>query len=89
MSYTLDIMPSCQRTIDKACKKNATLREILRKKMNEIILNPLHYKPLMHDLAGERRVHIMKSFVLKFMVDNNKKIVTFLAFTHHDDAYKR
>ena len=57
--------------------------------LNEIARNPEHYKPLMHDLAGERRVHIMKSFVLKFIIDENTKTVTFFFFGHHDDAYKR
>jgi mRNA-degrading endonuclease RelE of RelBE toxin-antitoxin system len=57
--------------------------------MNEIILNPQHYKPLKYDLAGERRVHIMKSFVLKFEIDEAAKTVKFIFFGHHDEAYKR
>lgn len=57
--------------------------------MQEILENPHHYKPMKYDLAGERRVHIMKSFVLKFEIDESKKLVTFLAFSHHDDAYRR
>lgn len=87
--YTAEIKPSCQKSIEKICKKNHILREILEKKMNEIVQNPQHYKPLKHELAGERRVHIMKSFVLKFEIDEFKKTVTFLAFSHHDDAYKK
>jgi len=89
MSYIMEVMPSCQRTIDKACRKNPLLREILKKKMKEIILNPAHYKPLRHELKGERRVHILKSFVLKFEIDESQKIVTFLAFGHHDESYQR
>ena len=89
MTYVIDIMPSCQRSIGKACQKNPILREILRKKMNEIAIFPSRYKPLRHELAGERRVHILKSFVLKFEIDEVSKIVTFLAFGHHDDAYRR
>ena len=57
--------------------------------MDEILKNPTHYKPLKYDLKGERRVHILKSFVLKFEVDKIKRVVTFLAFKHHDDAYQR
>ena len=83
------VSDSCEKSIEKICKKNHILREALEKKMNEIIQNPQHYKPLKYDLAGERRVHIMKSFVLKFEVDESKKIVTFIVFSHHDDAYKR
>ena len=87
--YAINIKPSCQRDIEKRCKKNPVLREALEKKMNEIVQNPLHYKPLEHDLAGERRVHIMKSFVLKFEIDEISKVVEFVFFGHHDDAYKR
>jgi len=71
------------------CKKNPVLKEALEKKMNEIIQNPHHYKPLRYDLYGIRRVHIMKSFVLKFEITETTKSVKFLAFRHHDDAYTR
>ena len=89
MNYSYVIHPKCQKEINRTCKKNHVLRIAIEKKMNEIIQNPSHYKPLKYDFAGERRVHIMKSFVLKFEVDENKKIVIFLAFGHHDDIYKR
>jgi len=87
--YTSEIKPSCLRDIEKLCKKNPVLREALEKKMNEIVQNPQHYKPLKYDLAGERRVHIMKSFVLKFKVYEDRKAVEFLFFGHHDEAYRR
>jgi len=87
--YILEIKPSFQKDINKLCKKNPILRDALEKKMNEIVENPQHYKPLKYDLAGERRVHIMKSFVLKFEIDEQNKIVTFFFFGHHDEAYRR
>ena len=87
--YVVEVMPSCERMIEKACKKNPVLRDALRKKMKEIIENPLHYKPLKYDLAGERRVHLLKSFVLKFSIDETQKVVRFLFFGHHDEAYPR
>ena len=89
MSYSLDVKPSCQESITKLCKKNPVLQEAIRKKTEQILLNPEHYKPLKYELAGERRVHILKSFVLKFEVDENHKTVTLIAFSHHDNAYKR
>ena len=87
MSYSILVSDKCEKGMEKLCKKNNLLREILKKKMNEIIENPQHYKPLRHDLAGERRVHIMKSFVLKFEIDENNKTITFIFFGHHDEAY--
>ncbi len=83
------VSDSCEKSIEKMCKKNHILREVLEGKMNEIVQNPQHYKPLKHELAGERRVHIMKSFVLKYGIDEQAKIVTFIFFGHHDDAYKK
>lgn len=87
--YNLEIKPSCQKDIDKLCKKNLVLRDALEKKMNEVLQNPQHYKPLGYESAGEKRVHIMKSFVLKFEVDESQKTVTFIFFGHHDKAYRR
>ena len=89
MSYSLETKESCQENITKLCKKNPILQEALRKKVQQILLNPEHFKPLKYELAGERRVHIIKSFVLKFEVDEANKIVVLISFSHHDDAYKR
>ena len=89
MSYTPSFTPICQRAIDKACKKNSILRKILDNKIREILINPYHYKPLGYDLAGERRVHILKSDVLKFTIDEQNKTVIFIFFGHHDEAYRR
>ncbi|MBN1502098.1 type II toxin-antitoxin system RelE/ParE family toxin [Candidatus Woesearchaeota archaeon] len=89
MSYEVMIHPKCQDEISKACSKNPVLKKAIENKISEIIQNPQHYKPLRYDLAGERRVHIMKSYVLRFEIDELNKTVIFLAFSHHDDAYKR
>ena len=89
MIYKIEIKPSCKRSIKKLCKKNPVLEKALKNKMDEILKNPGHYKPLRNDLAGERRVHIMKSFVLKFEIDESVRTVTFIFFGHHDEAYKR
>ncbi len=83
------ISDSCEKSVEKLCKKNPVLREALERKMNEILQNPYHYKPLRFDLVGERRVHIMKSFVLKFEIHEDTKTVRFIFFGHHDEAYKR
>ena len=87
--YFIEIQPSCQKAIEKLCHKNPVLIVVLEKKMREIVQNPQHYKPLKYDLAGEKRVHIMKNFVLKFEVNESNKTVRFIFFGHHDEAYKR
>ena len=87
--YSYEIVPSLQKDLNKLYRKDRKVYEIIISKIEEIIKNPQHYKPLKHELAGERRVHIMKSFVLKFEIDENNKTVKFIFFGHHDEAYKR
>ena len=89
MRYGIEIKPSCKESILKLCKKNPVLEKAMSNKIEQILENPRHFKPLRHDLAGERRVHIMKSFVLKYEIDETSKTVTFLFFGHHNEAYKR
>ncbi|MBI2139898.1 type II toxin-antitoxin system RelE/ParE family toxin [Candidatus Woesearchaeota archaeon] len=89
MVYGFIVNEKCQKEIGKHSKKNRVLEEAIKSKMKEILEHPEHYKPLQHDLAGERRVHILKSFVLKFTVDEVNKTVIFLFFSHHDEAYRR
>lgn len=88
MSYSFEIVPSCKKDIEKLTKRNSVLKKALENKMSEILQHPQHYKPLQYDLAGEKRVYIMKSFVLKFEIDEERKAVVFLFFGHHDEAYK-
>jgi YafQ family addiction module toxin component len=87
--YTYKIIPSLQRTLNKLSKKDKKTYEAVISKIEEILERPQHFKPLMHDSAGERRVHIMKSFVLKYEIDEYNKTVIFIFFGHHDEAYSR
>lgn len=89
MDYKIEIKPSCKKEIHKACKKNPVLKSVIKKKVSEIIRFPFHYKPLKHELSGERRVHILKSFVLVFEVKHRERTVSFIRFNHHDDVYRR
>ena len=86
--YNLEIKPSCKKDIEKLCKHNPLLKTILENKIKQIIENPHHYKPLRNELAGERRVHIMKNFVLKFEIHEARHVVEFIFFGHHDEAYR-
>ncbi|MBI5393517.1 type II toxin-antitoxin system RelE/ParE family toxin [Candidatus Woesearchaeota archaeon] len=89
MTYNIDIHPDCKEEINKSCKKNPVLQKAIKNKMEEIIENPQHYKSLRYDAAGERRVHILKSFVLKFQIIEETNTVQFIFFGHHDFAYRR
>jgi len=89
MAYGWEMEEHCQKEVNKYVKKNPLLKKVLLNKIEEIIENPQHYKPLKYDFAGERRVHILKNFVLKFIIDESNKTIKFLFFGHHDEAYKR
>ena len=89
MAYRWELHEKCKREIDKHCKKNPVIQQALMNKIAEIVENPYHYKPLRYDLAGERRVHILKNFVLKFEILESQQTIRFIFFGHHDEAYKR
>lgn len=73
--------------MQKAASKNPVLQKVIENKVKEILENPERYKPLRNMMAGERRVHILKSFVLRYEVSKNT--VTLVSFDHHDDAYRK
>lgn len=85
--YEILIEKNLMVKLKKLFKKDKKRYDICVKKIEEIIRNPEQYKPLHHDMKNIRRVHIEKSFVLLFKVENN--IVKFLDFDHHDKIYKR
>ncbi|MFH1133441.1 MAG: type II toxin-antitoxin system mRNA interferase toxin, RelE/StbE family [Nanoarchaeota archaeon] len=87
MEYQLEISPSIQHTLRKLKKKNHVLLHALHVKMREIVFNPYHFKPLRGDMHGIRRVHIMKSFVLTYEIDEVARTVKILDFGHHDRIY--
>jgi YafQ family addiction module toxin component len=87
MTYTLDISDQLDKQFAKLQKKDRKQLEIIDKKVQEILQNPYHFKPLRGDMHGARRVHIGKSFVLIFEIDEKQKIIRLLDFNHHDVIY--
>lgn len=87
MRYTLAISEPLDKVFLKLRKKNRKQLEIIHKKIQQILENPYHFKPLRGDIHGARRVHIDKSFVLTYEIDENNKVVKLLDYAHHDDIY--
>jgi len=85
--YSLAIKPNVDKIFSKLRKKNPKQLQITFKKIKQIIKNPYHFKPLKGDMHGARRVHIDKSFVLIYEIDEKKKIVRLLDYDHHDKIY--
>ena len=78
MKYELDISDELDKKFVKLAKKSKKQLIIIHKKVREIQNNPHHYKPLSKDLKGIRRVHIDKSFVLIYEIDEKQQVVRFL-----------
>jgi len=86
--YSLEIRPKVDKKFSKLIKKNRKQYEIIMNKIEEVVKYPQHYKNLRKPLQHLKRVHIDKSFVLVFFVDENKKHITIEDYDHHDEIYK-
>jgi YafQ family addiction module toxin component len=85
--YSFDIKEGLDKKFSKLSKKNPKQLEIIYSKIEEVIQNPSHYKNLRVPLQHLRRVHIDKSFVLVFSVNETTKHVLFEDMDHHDEIY--
>lgn len=86
--YAIKIKPSLDDTFSKLAKKDKKQMEIVYRKIDEIVQNPQHYKNLRAPLQHLKRVHIGKSHVLIFSVDENTKTITLEKYDHHDLIYR-
>ena len=86
--YAYDITKSVEKLFFKLIKRDRKMLGIIERKIGEIVLNPNHYKNLRSPLSHLKRVHIGKSHVLCFSVDEMRKVVVLEAFGHHDRIYR-
>ena len=87
--YSYELRKGVEEIFHKLAKKNPKQMEIINKKINEIIQKPNHYKNLRKPLQHLKRVHIDKSFVLVFSVNESNKVIIIEDFDHHDKIYKK
>ena len=86
--YDYELRVSVEKIFNKLAKRNPKQLEIIYSKIEEIRDNPNRYKNLKSPLHHLKRVHIDKSFVMVFSVDENKKLVIIEDYDHHDNIYK-
>ncbi len=84
--HNLEIEVEVSKTFRRLLKKDRAQLEAVNKKIEQILLDPLQFKPLRHPLEGLRRVHV-GSFVLIYQVIENPPIVRIVKYKHHDEAY--
>ena len=85
--YSFRVRDSLDKIFFKLARKDGVTMKIIDRKIKEIVLNPNHYKNLRKPLQHLKRVHIGKSYVLCFSVDEVRKVVMFEKFGHHDKIY--
>lgn len=86
--YSFEIREHLDRVFGRMSRKNPEQLKIIYRKIEEILENPQHYKNLRKPLQHLKRVHVGKSFVLLFSVDENLKKVVFEELEHHDKIYQ-
>ena len=86
--YIISNSPKIDEIFKKLAKKNRKQLEIISRKVVEILENPYRFKPLSNIMKGLRRVHIDKSFVLVYSIDEKTKTVILEDYDHHDKIYR-
>lgn len=89
MTYKLEVPEKLDRVFEKLSKKDRKSLEIINSKIKHILENPYQFKPLRNEMAGTRRVHIGKSFVLTYEILESDKVVRLLDYDHHDKIFER
>lgn len=65
-------------------KRHKLFAQSILKKIDQIVDNPYHFKPLRNKLKNYRRAHI-GHYVIIYRIENN--CIYFEAIVHHDNAY--
>ncbi|MBW6471270.1 MAG: type II toxin-antitoxin system mRNA interferase toxin, RelE/StbE family [Methanosarcinaceae archaeon] len=87
MNYDIVVSDVADKKFLKLAKKNHKQMDIISKKVQQIVKNPYHFRPLRGDMHGARRVHIDSFFVLLYEIDEVNKFIRILDYDHHDVIY--
>ena len=87
-AYRLSIEAALQKKLHKLLRRNPGAYRAVLKKSLEIRQNPQHYKNLRGRMKALKCVHIDRSFVLLFSVDENLKTVPLEDLEHHNQVYQ-
>ena len=86
--YKLAVKESLDKKFKRLQKKNKEMLRLIDRKVQDILEDPYRFKPLRKPLQNKRRVHVGRSFVLIYEINEKEKIVTLFDFDHHDNIYK-
>jgi YafQ family addiction module toxin component len=89
--YQIITSDSLDKKFKKLAKKDKEQMGMIIKKVEELTrcdsLTIQHYKNLRAPLSHLKRVHIIKSFVLTFSVNEKSKTITLEDYDHHDNIF--
>ncbi|MCL4363579.1 hypothetical protein M1439_04005 [Candidatus Marsarchaeota archaeon] len=85
--YSLGYRKHVEKILSKLEKRDQQQLIAIRNKIAEILIEPHKFKPLNVPMQGLRRVHIMKSFVLTYSIDESSRRVWIEDYDHHDNIY--
>ena len=85
--YSIQTSPKIDKKFYKLSKKSSKQLGSIYRKLEEIVNNPHHYKNLRKPLQHLKRVHVDKSFVLVFSVNETTKTIMIEDFDHHNKIY--
>lgn len=85
--YLLDYRKHIDKIFKKLEKKDKQQLLAIRNKIREILENPHKFKPLHSPMQNLRRIHVMKSFVLTYSIDETSRTVWIEDYEHHDNIY--
>jgi YafQ family addiction module toxin component len=88
MNYKLEVPEKLNKVFERLSKKDRQSLEIINNKIKHILENPYQFKPLRNEMAGIRRVHIGKSFILTYEILESQKTIRILDYDHHDKIFK-
>jgi mRNA interferase RelE/StbE/toxin YoeB len=87
MTYNYEEKEHIEKLFAKMAKKDQRQLFIIKKKLIQILDNPYAFKPLTGPMHGLRAVHIDKSFVLTYSINDQTRTVVVEDYGHHDRIY--
>ena len=85
--YELWLRENVKKEFEKLKHKDKRRLEVIDKKIQQILQDPYKFKPLRAPMQNFRRVHVNKSFVLIYTIDEISKRVYIERYDHHDNVY--
>jgi len=86
--YTDYYSEEITKKLAKLKKKDSAHYYVIDRKIKWILDNPeKKFKDLHYSMKGIKRIHI-RHFVLVFIIDRVKRIVSFEDYDHHDKVYR-